>query len=45
MPHAPVAVATALTKQSCAVLFQVSLKISSLHAATMLSDSLPTDLP
>jgi hypothetical protein len=37
--------ATALAEQSCPVLLQMSLKISSLHAATMLSDSLPTDFP
>lgn len=43
--HAPIAVATALSQQPGAVLFQMPFEVSSLHAATILSDSLPTALP
>lgn len=44
MIRSAAAVPTALPKQSGAVLLQMSLKVSALHAATIFSDSLPTSL-
>jgi hypothetical protein len=43
--HPPIAMPATLAQQACTVLRQMSFEVSSLHAATMLSDSLPTDLP